>query len=109
MKKFEFLEGFIYLFRSYIRVYFQLIVLVREHIWHRALLMGNSMRLELTRASSLIGFQLVMGLYRGHTFFSVFTLALFIPHCYLIFDMFSLIVSVCVCWISLTVIFSLCV
>ena len=44
----------------YICVCFQLVVFVREHIWHKALLMGYSMRLELTLDCSLNVFQLVM-------------------------------------------------
>ena len=63
-----FLE-FIYLFCSYIHVCFQLVAFVREHIWNKALLMGYSMRLELTSFCSLNDFQLVMGLYRGHPLF----------------------------------------
>ena len=44
-KRFPFL-GYIYLFRSYIRVFFQLVVFVKEHIWHKVLLMGCLVRLE---------------------------------------------------------------
>ena len=36
----------------YICVCFQLVAFVREHIWHKALLMGYSMRLELTHIRS---------------------------------------------------------
>ena len=95
---------FIHLFRSYIRVCF------REHIWHKALLMGYSMRLELTRVCILYDFQLVMDLYGGYSFFlECVHVSLLYPHWYLIFDK-----CVCVCvleWflISITVIFSLCV
>ena len=53
----------IYLFCSYIRLCFQLDAFVREHIWHKDLLMGYLMRLELTHVCSLNGFQLVMGFY----------------------------------------------
>ena len=49
---FFFLE-FICLFDSYIGVCFQLVAFVLEHILHKALLMGYSMRLELTRVCSL--------------------------------------------------------
>ena len=52
---------------SYICVFFQFVAFVREHIWHKVLLMGCSMRLELTRVCILNGFQLVMGLYGGHS------------------------------------------
>ena len=58
-KRFVFLE-FINLFCSYIRVCFQLDAFVSEHAWHKALLMGYSMRFELTRVCSLNGFQCVM-------------------------------------------------
>ena len=40
---------FIYLLRSYIRVCFQLVAFVREHIWDNVLWIGYSMKLELTR------------------------------------------------------------
>ena len=42
------------------RVCFQLVAFFREHVWHKALLMGYS-RLELTVVCSLNGFQLVIG------------------------------------------------
>ena len=60
-KRFVFFE-FIYLFILflYFHVCFQLVAFVREHIWHKALLMGYSVRLELIRACSLNDFQLVM-------------------------------------------------
>ena len=35
----------------YIYVCFQLVAFVREHMWHKALLMGYSMKLELTLVS----------------------------------------------------------
>ena len=63
-----FLE-FIYLFCSYMRICFQLVAFVRELIWQKALLMGCSMNLELTRVCCLNDFQLVIGLYRGHPLF----------------------------------------
>ena len=44
---------FLNLFCSYVRVYFQFVAFVGEHIWHKALLMGYSIRLELTRVYSL--------------------------------------------------------
>ena len=58
MKRFVFFR--IYLFCFYIRVCFQLDAFVREQVRHKALLMGYSLRLELTRVCSLTGFQLVM-------------------------------------------------
>ena len=51
---------FIYLLIYYVRVCFQFDGFVRAHVWHKALLMVYSMRLELTRIRSLNGFQLVM-------------------------------------------------
>ena len=42
---------------------------VRENIYHKALLMGYSVRLELTGICSLNDFQLVRGLYRGPPLF----------------------------------------
>ena len=59
MKKFVFFE-FIYLFCSYIHVYFRLVAFVREYIWQKTLLMEYSVRLELTRVYSLNDFQMVM-------------------------------------------------
>ena len=67
MKRFVFFR--IYLFCSYIHVCFQLVAYVREHLWHKVLLMGFSMRLELTHVCSLNDFHSVMGLDRGHPLF----------------------------------------
>ena len=41
---------------------FLLVAFIREHTWHKALLM----RLEVIHVSSLNVFQLVMGLYGGN-------------------------------------------
>ncbi len=50
----------LYLFCSYIYVMcFQLFTFIREYMWHKALLIGYSMRLELTLVSSLNDLQLV--------------------------------------------------
>ena len=46
-KRFVFFR--INLFCSYIRVCFQLVAFVREHIWQKPLLIEYSVRLELTR------------------------------------------------------------
>ena len=46
---------------SYIRVYFQLDGFVREHVWHKALFMGYSMRRELSHVSCLNGFHTYLG------------------------------------------------
>ena len=43
-----------YLFRSYIRVCFQLVVFVREHMWRKAIWMGQPMRLKLIRVGLLV-------------------------------------------------------
>ena len=49
-------------------VCFQLVAFVREHMWLKALLMGYSMRLELTFVSSLNDLWLVRRiLYRGYS------------------------------------------
>ena len=50
-KKFVFFR--IYLFCPYICVCFQVVAFAKEHIWHKALLMGYSMRLEFTYVYSL--------------------------------------------------------
>ena len=55
---------------------FQLVAFVSEYTWHKALLIEYSMRFELTRICSLNCFQLVMGLYGGHS--SLFLFASFI-------------------------------
>ena len=53
-KRFVFLNLFIlFLHTCYICVCFQLVAFVRVHMWHKALLIGYSMRLELTLVSSL--------------------------------------------------------
>ena len=39
-KRFLFFLGSIYSFCSYIRVYFQLVALVRDHVWHQGLVNG---------------------------------------------------------------------
>ena len=110
-KRFVFFE-IIYLFCSYIHVCFQLVAFFREHIWHKALLMGYSMKLELTLVRCLNDFQLVMGLYRGLLLFFLECVYLSPLYPSLIFDMFlPLFVYVCALewfWISLTVIFPLC-
>ena len=62
-KRFVVFLAFIHLFRSYIRVCFQVVAFVKEHIWHKILLM----RLELTRVCCLNRFQLVIGLYKRHS------------------------------------------
>ena len=47
-----FFNLFILFLFCYIYVCFQLVAFVREHMWHKAFLMGYSMRLELTLVSS---------------------------------------------------------
>ena len=73
--------------------------------------MEYSMRLELTLVCSLNVLQLVMVLCRSHTLFFLECVYLSLLYSSLIFDMF---LSLCVCvlewfWISLRVIFFLCV
>ena len=58
-KRFVFFEFILFLHTCYVYVCFQLVAFVREHMWHKALLMGYSMRLELTLVSSLNDFQYV--------------------------------------------------
>ena len=49
-------------------VCFQIVALVREYTWHKALLMGYSLRLELTLVSSLNDLWLVRRvLYWGYS------------------------------------------
>ena len=97
-KRFIFLKT--YLFRSYICVCFRLVAFAREHIWVKALWMGNSLRLELIRAWRVVSWLCVYieGVY----------LSLFTPNWSLVFDVFVCLLE----WfrISLTVIsFSPCV
>ena len=71
-RKYIYFLRFIYLFHSYIRVFFHLVAFVREQIWHQALWMGYSLRLELARVWSLNDFHLVIGVYIGYSFFFLF-------------------------------------
>ena len=95
---------------------FQLVSFVREQMWHKALLMGCSMSLELTFVSTLIDYWLVRRvLYRGYSHFFFFPRAYLLRSAFpsLIFDMFR-VLSVCALvlewfWVSLTVFSSLCV
>ena len=50
--------AFVKVHMCYIYVCFQLVIFTREYMWHKALLMGYSMRLELTLVCSLNDFQL---------------------------------------------------
>ena len=79
------------------RICFQLVAFVREHIWHKASLMGYSMRLELTCVCSLNDFLLVIGLCSGHPLFFFECVYLNLLYSSLIFDMFFRCVCVCVC------------
>ena len=102
----------IYLIHYYIRVCFQLVAFVNEHIWYKALLMGYHIRLELKKVCSFNDFRLVMRLY-SDDLFSLVRVYLSLLYPSLIFDMF-LSLRVCVFtleWfrISITVIFPLCV
>ena len=67
MNRFEFFLGYIHLFCSYIHVCFLLVAFIGGHIWHKVLLMGYSVGLQLSHICSLNGFQLVMSLYIGHS------------------------------------------
>ena len=98
------------LFCWYIRVCFYLVVFVREHTWHKALLMGYSMRLEFIRVCNLNDFLLVMGLYRNHHLF-FFRVCPALP----LIDIWY-VLSLCVCvwvlewfWISLSYFSPMCV
>ena len=106
-----FLE-FIYSFCSYIRAGFQLNAFVREHVWHKAELMGYSMRLEFTCACSLNGFQLVMFFFMnaGPFFFLEFVL-LSLRYPSFTFDILYVVCACVLEWfgISLVIIFSVCV
>ena len=104
-------------FCSYIRVCFQLDTFVREHVWHKALLMWYSMRLELTRVCILNDFQLVIGFfYEGRSFLLLECISLNLLNPSFTFDICTVCVCVCVCvleWFRISliviVIFSLCV
>ena len=97
-KRFVFLKC-IYLFCSYIRVCFQLVAFVREYIWHKAMLMGYSVRLELTRVCILNDFQLVMVLCTTHPHFFLECVYFCLLYPSLTFDMFlSFFAYACARW-----------
>ena len=54
-KRFVFFEFiyFVLTYVLYIYVCFQFVAFVRDHIWHKAFLMGYSIRLQLTLVSSI--------------------------------------------------------
>ena len=84
-----------YLFCSYIRVCFQLIAYVREHIWHKALLIGYPMRIELTRLNDFLLVMVYIEVFLSF-YLSVFYLSLLYPS--LIFDVFVVVcLRMCVC------------
>ncbi len=56
---------FLFLHTCYICVCFQLVAFVREYMWPKTLLMGYSMRLELTLVFSLNDLWLVRRVYIG--------------------------------------------
>ena len=110
MKRFVFWNLFIlFLQKCYIYVCFQLVAFVREHMWHKAILMGYSMRLELTLVSSINDPCLVRLVYIGvlvPLFWSVFTLVCFTRLWYF-YSFVCVCVYVCVLelewfWVSLT-------
>ena len=72
---------------------------VRGHIWHKALLMGYSIRLELTLVRSLNVFPFGCGfLKKGHPLFFLDCVYLSLLYPSLIFDMFLLLLLLlCVC------------
>ena len=66
MKRFVFLNLYIlFLHTRYIYVCFQLVDFVRENMWHKAFLIGYSMRLELTLVSCINDLWLVKLIYVG--------------------------------------------
>ena len=82
MKRFVFFEfiQFVLTFVLHIYICFQLVAFVREHMWHKNLLMSNSMRLELTLFSSINYLWLVKLVYIGFIVplsWGVFTLVCF--------------------------------
>ena len=92
-KRFVFFS--IYLFCSYVRVCFQLDSFVEEHVWHKALLMRYSVRLEFIRICSLSGYLVFFFVYevRSSLFLRLFfRFVCFTPHFFL-----YLIHCVCVC------------
>ena len=80
-KRFKFFEIiFLFLHKCYIYVCFQLVAFVREHMQHKAFLMGYSTRLELTLVSIINDLWLVKMVYIGVVVplsWSVFTLVYF--------------------------------
>ena len=77
-------------------IFFQLVAFVREHMWHKALLMGYLMRLELTLVSSLNDLCLVKLVYKRVILpLECVYFGLLYPSS--IFDVYSC-VCVCVCF-----------
>ena len=87
-KRFVFFEFiFLFLHTCYINVCFQLVASVREHMWHKSLLMGYSIRLDLTLVSSINDLWLIRLVYIRVVIplsWSVFTLVCFTSLWYLI-------------------------
>ena len=82
-------------------VWFQLLALVREHIWRKILLMGYLMRLKLTHFQFKWTLVSRVGLYSGHStsFLECVYFGLLYP--FLIFDMFIVVyvwVWFCLVW-----------
>ena len=97
-RRYLYFFGFIYFILTY--VYIFSLFLSLENIWHRALLMGYSIKLEFTRVCSLNGFHLVMGLYRVHSCLFLRDSYISLLYLSLVFDIwyvFLVVVCVCVC------------
>ena len=77
-------------------MYVSSLMLPSEHVWHKALLMGYSIRLELNRVCSLNRFPLVIVCfyeYWSFLFLECVSLSLLYPS-----STFDISYVVCVCW-----------
>ena len=82
MKRFVFFEFIYFVLTCVLYICFQLVALIIEHVWHKAFLMGYSIRLELTLVSSINDPWLIKLVYIGVVAvplsWSAFTLVYFI-------------------------------
>ena len=105
-KRFVFFE-FIYFVLTYLFIYiyiyiyicFQLVAFVREHMWHKAFLMGYSMRLDLTLVSSVNDSWSVKLVYIGVVV--PLSWSVFVWSASPVFDIWYVYSCVCVCVLAL--------
>ena len=91
----------IYLFCSFKCLCFQFDTFIREHVWHKTLLMGYSMRLEPTDVCNLNEFQLIMSfLWKSLFSFSLECVSFSLLYSSFAFDIWYVVcmyVCMCIC------------